>query len=145
MDVTNSLFEHIRNRLPTGYNYGDDGTIMENKVPNHKTFQQSIREDHPGDVGIFELNISRQPTYSGYSCLIAEVQIVVVVNNDGIEKAKQYLTEAFENIKDAKNKQSTNVFIRYAKLVNIIPLGKNSNNLQMVEMTLNLKYLINSN
>lgn len=142
MDVTNSLFEHIRNRLPTGYEYGDDGKVEEDGITNHETFQQFLREDHEGDVGIFELSITHQPKYAGYTYLVAEVQIVTVVNKQGIETAKQYLTEAFNNIKDIKNSQSTKIWIKQAKLVSLIPIGMNSKGIQMAALTMNLKYLV---
>lgn len=142
MDTTNSLFEHIRNRLPTDYNYGDDGTVINNNIPNHKTFQQSIREDHEGDVGIFELNNTLQSKYSGYSFLISEIQIVVVTIDGDIEKAKQYLADAFKNINDITNRESSKIKIIHSNLVSIVPLGKNSKGLQMVSLTSNIKYNI---
>lgn len=143
MDETNSLYEHIKNRLPTGYEFGDDGQKLDDSlVPNHKTSQQSIREDFEGDVGIFENIISTENTYQGYNREVAEVQIAVVTKNGDIEEAKKYLFEAFNNIKN--NPQSSHIWVRLARLVNVIPLGKNSKGLQMVSMTVYLKYLVNN-
>ena len=58
MDSSNSLYEHIKNRLPTDYNYGDDNNnIIVNsdgyEETDHQVWESSIREYSQGDVGIF--------------------------------------------------------------------------------------------
>lgn len=142
MDNANNLFEHIRNRLPDGYGFGDDGTKLDDSlVPDHKTFQQSIREDREGDVGIFEIYQSEQPNYRGYTCYIGEVQIAVVTRNGNIGEAQEYLRELYDNLNS--NTQSEHVWIKNCKMINLKPLGKNSNGLHMVVLNLKIKYLIN--
>lgn len=140
-DVTSNLFEHIKHRLPTGYEFGDDGTIIDdNLVPNHKTFQNSLRQDHEGDVGIFETYMTEQPKYNGYSCYIGEVQIAVVTKNGDIDSAKEYLIGALNNIRT--NTMSSSVYVKSCKLTNIKPVGKNDSNFQMVVLNIYLKYLL---
>ena len=103
IDETISLFEHIRNRLPTGYGLGDDENIENDGVYNHKTFQQSLREDHEGDVGIFENNISEINILSGFLGYQGNIQVAVVTKNGDIDGAMKYLKEALELRKQAKN------------------------------------------
>ena len=141
-DTTNSLFEHIRNRLPSGYGLGDDGKIVdENRVVNHSVFQQSLREDHEGDVGIFENYGQEQKTYGDCDYYKTEVQIAVVTKGGDINSACKYLKEALNNLRT--DKQSSHIWIKLCSLVNISPIGKNSNGYQMVEMNMRLKYLVN--
>lgn len=143
-DTTSSLFEHLKNRLATGYGYGDDGQTITDKIPDHRTSNQSIREDHEGDVGIFEYMIRKQPSYDGidsHTLWITNVQISVVTKQGNIEDAKDYLLESFRNfISDA---MSSNVYVKNASLINIIPAGKNSKGLQMVIMNTQVFYYIN--
>lgn len=142
MDKTNSLYEHIRNRLPMGYGYGNDEKEFNKKgIPNHQTSFQSLREDCEGDVGIFELLIEEQKKYSGYTCFKSQVQIAVVTKNGDITGAEDYLLEALGNIKS--NEMSTQVWVKQCSMVNLRPLGKNDQGLHMVAMTIALKYLLN--
>ena len=138
IDETKSLFEHIRNRLPTGYGLGDDGTVYKDNVPDHAVFQQSLREDCEGDVGIFETLTSEVKIVAGAVGWNTKIQIAVVTKQGDIDNAYKYLLEAFENIK--KNKKSTNVSVYETELVNIMPIGKNSNGYQMVSMNLSVTY-----
>ena len=139
-DNAKTLFEHIRNRLPTGFGFGDDGAVKDNKgIYNHKTFQQSLREDHEGDVGIFEIYSTEQPKYSGYSCYVAEIQIAVVCKQGDIDEAKDYLKQTLHNLRT--NEMSEHVWIKTCKLINLRPLGKNGANKQMVVLNIKIKYL----
>lgn len=136
--MTENIFEFIKTRLPTGYGLGDDNTEIVNNVPNHKTWQQSLREDHEGDVGIFENNIGSYNIFGGKLGYKSEIQIAVVTKNGDINSAIKYLKEALENIET--NSKSINIYVSDCKLVNIIPLGKNSVGLHMVSMNLAIKY-----
>ena len=141
MDETKSLFEHIRNRLPTGYGLGDDGIVIDSdNVPNHMTFQQSLREDHEGDVGIFETLTSEFSIMGGSLGYESKLQFGVVTINGDIDSAVNYLKKALENIK--KDKKSTGCYIKDCKLVNIMPVGKNSFGLQMVTMNISVRYVL---
>jgi hypothetical protein len=138
MDSTNSLFEHIKNRLPTDYGLGDDGTEYKDNIPNHKTWQQTLRENYEGDVGIFENSIGSYSIFGGQLGYKSEVQIAVVTKNGDIDSAINYLKIALENIK--KDVKSTGIYVSDCKLVNLLPLGKNSVGLHLVSMNIAIKY-----
>ena len=101
IDETKSLFEHIRNRLPTGYGLGDDETVYKDNVPDHAVFQQSLREDCEGDVGSFGTLTSEVKIVAGAVGWNTKIQIAVVTKQGDIDNAYKYLLEAFENIKKA--------------------------------------------
>lgn len=140
IDETKSLFEHIRNRLPTGYGLGDDETVYKDNVPDHAVFQQSLREDHEGDVGIFETLTSDFSIMGGAIGYESKIQFAVVTKNGDIDSAVKYFKEALNNIKT--NCKSTGCYIKNCKLVNIMPVGKNSVGLQMVTMNISIKYVL---
>jgi hypothetical protein len=140
MDTTTSLFEHVKNRLPTGFGFGDDDKIIDsNLVPNHQTSQQSIREDHEGDVGIFEMNSSTYDFSKFMHGMITEVQVAVVTKQGNIEEARKYLLSLLKNLQS--DIKSSSIYIYNCDLVNLIPLGKNSVGFQMVSMVLSIKYI----
>ena len=140
IDETKSLFEHLRNRLPNGYGLGNDGTVYKDNVPDHTVFQQSLREDHEGDVGIFENITSDFSIMGGALGYESKVQFGVVTKNGDIDSAVKYLKEALNNIKT--NCKSTGCYVKSCKLVNIMPVGKNSVGLQMVTMNISIKYVL---
>lgn len=140
IDETKSLFEHLRNRLPSGYGLGNDGTVYKDNIPDHAVFQQSLREDHEGDVGIFENITSDFSIMGGALGYISKMQFAVVTKNGDIDSAVKYLKEALNNIKT--NCKSTGCYIKECKLVNIVPVGKNSVGLQMVTMNISIKYVL---
>jgi hypothetical protein len=140
IDETTSLFEHIRNRLPPGFGLGDDETVEIDKVPDHKVWQQSLREDHEADVGVFEINTTDLPLYLNSNGYLGEVQIAVVSKNGDIENAKNYLKKAFENINE--NPQSTSIYVIECKLINLTPVGKSSVGFHIVTMDLSIKYAV---
>lgn len=146
LDNTSSLYEHIKNRLATGYEYGDDGQVIEDNIPDHRVSYMSIREDHQGDVGVFEYLIEKRDNYSkiSYQTLwISNVQISVVCKNGDIEGAKKYLLGSYNNI--LNDPESSNVYVINNILLNIRPTGKNKDGLQMVIMNIRLFYYINDN
>jgi hypothetical protein len=140
MDETKSLFEHLKNRLPTGFGLGDDGTEIVDGVPNHKVMQQSIREDHEGDVGIFDVKTSQQRLAMGLLCWNSVIQIAVVTNNGDINGAIEYLLKGLENFK--KDRKSTGITVSDVSLTSIMGIGKNSNGFQMAAMTFVIEYSI---
>ena len=141
-DTTSNLFEHIKNRLAAGYGYGDDSQVIVDGVPNHRTSHESIREDHEGDVGIFEYIIDAQNKYGKTNSVDTlwrtSVLISVVCLNGDIETCKDYLLDSFSNLID--DKASSNIFMQNAKLINMRPSGKNSKGLQMVIMNIQCSY-----
>lgn len=142
-DVTNNLFEHIRHRLPDKYNLGDNNTVYDEHVPNHCVWNQSLREDHEGDVGVFQTRLAQAEMFHGVACLLANIQIAVVCLNGDIDSAEKYLREALENIK--QDDTSTSIYVKKCELIDIVPLGKNSVGNQMIEMDISIKYVVLSN
>jgi hypothetical protein len=140
--MINTIYNFINSHLPIGYNFGDDGQIISNNIPDHMCAQQAIREDHEGDVGIFELGTRKESLFHAYTCDVTSIQIPVVTINGDIDIAKKYLNELFKNIKGIKNED--NISILECNFINLLPLGKNSKGLQMVELTIQLKYIINN-
>lgn len=135
------LFEHIRERLPDKYNLGDNNSIIVEGTPNHSVFQQSLREDHEGDVGIFETQTSDISMFAGVVGYETRLQFGVVTKDGDIDSAKAYLREALNNIK--QNKKSDSCSVANCKLISIMPVGKNSVGLQMVTMNIIVKYILN--
>lgn len=140
MDTTNNLYEHIINRLPDKYGLGNNGTEYNDEgISNHKALEQSLREDHEGDVGVFITRLAQAEIFHGVAAQLANIQIAVVCVNGDIDTAIKYLKEAFTNIKE--NDKSTSIYVKKCDLINIIPLGKNSTGNHMVEMDISLKYI----
>lgn len=142
-DTTNNLFEHIRHRLPDKYNLGDNNVTYKDNVPNHCVWNQSLREDHEGDVGVFQTRLAQAEIFHGVACLLANIQIAVVCLNGDIDSAEKYLREALENIK--QDDTSTSIYVKKCELIDIVPLGKNSIGNQMIEMDISIKYVVLSN
>lgn len=140
--MINTIYEFISSNLPSGYNFGDDNQNIVDNVPDHMCAQQAIREDHEGDVGVFELGTTLQTLFHGFMCNVTQIQIPVVTINGDIDDAKKYLLQAFENISSIRNKD--NISVVDCDLINLLPLGKNSKGLQMVELSIQLKYVINN-
>jgi hypothetical protein len=140
-DTTNNLFEHIKNRLPQDYeDLGDNNIIIDDEgTPNHKVWEQSLREDFMGDVGVFQTRLSQQEIYHGVAYQMANVQIAVVCINGDIDTAEQYLRQAYANLKS--NDRSSSIYVKRCDLIDIVPLGKNSIGNQMIEMDVSLKYV----
>lgn len=139
MDETNNLYEHIINRLPNKYGLGNNNIEYdEDGISNHRVWEQSLREDHQGDVGIFQTRLSQAEIFHGVSFQLANVQIAVVCVNGDINTAVDYLKETFNSLK--KNDRSTSIYISRCDLIDIVPLGKNSIGNHMVEMDISLKY-----
>ena len=142
-DTTNNLFEHIRHRLPDKYNLGDNNMTYMDNVPNLCVWNQSLREDHEGDVGVFQTRLAQAEMFHGVACLLANIQIAVVCLNGDIDSAEKYLREALENIK--QDDTSTSIYVKKCELIDIVPLGKNSVGNQMIEMDISIKYVVLSN
>lgn len=142
-DTTNNLFEHIRHRLPDKYNLGDNNVTYKDNVPNHCVWNQSLREDHQGDVGVFMTRMAQAEIFHGVASQLANVQIAVVCVNGDINTAEKYLREAYNNLK--VNDRSTSIYVKRCDLIDIVPLGKNSIGNQMIEMDISLKYVYLNN
>lgn len=137
-DTTSSLYEHIKNRLPTGFGYGNDGQVIVDKVKSQAVWQQTLREDHPGDVGIFEIKTVEQKIAYGAIAYVSNIQFGVVCKSNDINNAINYLLKAYDNIK--KDRKSSSITVDVAELINCMPIGKNSEGNQMVAMNLKVTY-----
>lgn len=144
-DTTSSLYEHLKNRLATGYGYGDDQQVVVDNIPDHRCSYQSIRESNEGDVGIFEYIINRTPSMDGinsHALWETNVQISAVVKDGDIQQCKKYLLDSYNNF--VNDVESSNVYVRGANLLNIRPAGKNSEGLQMCIINFKIYYYINT-
>lgn len=142
-DTTKNLYEHLKNRLYIGYGYGDDGQVIVDKVPDHAVFNQSLREDHQGDVGVFEYLIDKQPSYdkiASHTLWKSNVQISVVCKDGDIDTAKMFLIKSFKNF--VEDDLSSDIYIDGIRLINILPSGKNKDGNQMIIMNIQVLYYI---
>lgn len=142
LDNAKTLFEHIRNRLPTGYGLGDDNKVQDPKTKrwNHQTAHNSIREDCEGDVGIFEIYKTPIKTYNSSNGYDAELQLVVICVDGDTDNAENYLLQTVKNLK--QNKSSEGIYIGRCRVINFTSFGKTVNGLQTVIINLKINYLI---
>lgn len=141
-EQVSSLFEHIKNRLDTTYEYGDVGQVIKDKKPNHAVWEQSIREDCQGDVGIFEITKTELSNARGMYLYEGEIQIVVVCKSNDLDNAKTYLKNTLKNL---RTNYKSNMFIfKNVKLLNLRPMGKNKVGNQMVVLNIQIMYVENT-
>lgn len=140
-EQVSSLYEHIKNRLDTTYEYGDVGKELVDKIPNHAVWEQSLREDYQGDVGIFEITKTEITKYSGCTMYQGEIQIVVVCKSNDLDNAKLYLNNTLKNLRT--NVRSSMYWFKHVKLLNLRPMGKNKVGNQMAVLNISVKYLEN--
>jgi len=134
------IYDYIIGLLPDFEGYGNyNKQYDDDGVSDHAAFKQSIREDHPGDVGIFVYNNAYSRGFSKRLYNSAEVQIAVNAYND-LSIAIGYLNTLFKNI--CENQTSENIKIQNYKMLNLAPVGKNSNGLQVVVLNIRLNYII---
>lgn len=140
-DTTNNLFEHIKNRLPISFqDIGENNVILDDDGnSNHQVWEQSLREDHEGDVGVFQTRLSQAEIFHGVAYDLANVQIAVVCPNGDIDTAERFLRQSLSNLKS--DDRSTSIYVKRCDLIDIVPLGKNSIGNQMIEMDVSLKYV----
>jgi len=134
------IYDYVISNLPLGYNYGNDNTVIKDNIPNHKAWKQSLREDHPGDVGLFITDIRDEMINSG---LIAyhevQMQVAIVVINGDISSSERYIRELYNNL--INNKIFNDISVSRVDLLNIVPLGKNTVGNQMNSCNLLIDYM----
>lgn len=116
------------------------GTEYEN------VFFQTMREDKPGDVGIYLYESSNDvEDLSGddiYNCIKVQVQVNSEQSEEGLQTALNYLTSFVERI---ENKASNVDGIEFISAQHIgpraIPIGKNDFNIIVCKSTIDLKYI----
>lgn len=119
------------------------GTEYEN------VFYQTMREDTPGDVGIYLYESSSDvEDMSGeevFNCIKVHVQVNAEQTEQGLSRALNYLTKFVEKI---ENEQSDIDGIEFISAQHIgpraVPIGKNNYNILICKSTVDLKYTFES-
>lgn len=142
MGAIEYLYDFIISCVPDVEGYGNyNKTYDEDGVSDHSIFKQSIREDHPGDIGVFITSSASTSKMCGDSLYIADVQIVLNTINGDIISGLAVLNDTFKNIRSTKGNE--NILLKSIKLLNIHPVGKNSSGLQWCTCNIETKYIIN--
>lgn len=135
-----SIFGFINGLLPHTVGYGDtDSKLDDDGIYDHTVWTQTIREDHEGDVGIFQINEGEDNKLRYHPIREANMQVVVNCVNGNIVEAMEYLRELYENIRSSKGNDYVCLFDY--KLTNISPVGKHSSGLQWCVLNILLKYI----
>ena len=138
MDEDKTLYGFIKEQIPEVNGYGITGQTTVDGVTDHDIFYQSIREDHEGDIGIF-LITGQENTQLQYGEIYnSEVQIVVNSVNGDIAGVLDMLKNTLKNIR--QNKRNNYIYMMDCGLINLAPVGKNSNGLQWSVMNILCKY-----
>lgn len=138
MDEDKTLYGFIKEQIPAVNGYGVTGQTTVDGVTDHDIFYQSIREDHEGDIGIF-LITGQENTQLQYGEIYnSEVQIVVNSVNGDIAGVLDMLKNTLKNIR--QNKRNNYIYMMDCGLINLAPVGKNSNGLQWSVMNILCKY-----
>lgn len=138
MDEDKTLYGFIKEQIPEVNGYGVTGQTTVDGVTDHDIFYQSIREDHEGDIGIF-LITGQENTQLQYGEIYnSEVQIVVNSVNGDIAGVLDMLKNTLKNIR--QNKRNNYIYMMDCGLINLAPVGKNSNGLQWSVMNILCKY-----
>ena len=116
------------------------GTEYEN------VFFQTMREDKPGDVGIYLYESSNDvEDLSGddvYNCIKVQVQVNSEQSEEGLQTALNYLTSFVERIENEASNVDGIEFISAQHLgPRAIPIGKNGLNIIVCKSTVDLKYI----
>lgn len=138
MDEDKTLYGFIKEQIPEVNGYGVTGQTTVDGVTDHDIFYQSIREDHEGDIGIF-LITGQENTQLQYGEIYnSEVQIVVNSVNGDIAGVLDMLKNTLKSIR--QNKRNNYIYMMDCGLINLAPVGKNSNGLQWSVMNILCKY-----
>ena len=133
------LYEYIRKQIPVIDGYGEAGKeIDENLVSNHDVFFQSIRDDHEGDIGIFIIDGSEDTKLMFGEIYESEIQIVVNSVDGELKPVLELLQQLLKNIRN--NNRDENIYVMNCGLINLRPVGKNSNGIQWSVMNILCKY-----
>lgn len=139
MNEDATIFGFIKEQIPAVNGYGVTGQTTVDGVTDHDIFYQSIREDHEGDIGIFMITGQEDKELIYGKMLVSEIQVVVNSVNGDIAGVLNMLMKTLENIR--KNKKNSYVYVQRCELINLCPVGKNSNGLQWDVMNILCKYM----
>lgn len=138
MDEDKTLYGFIKEQIPAVNGYGVTGQTTVDGVTDHDIFYQSIREDHEGDIGIFMITGQENTQLQYGEIYNSEVQIVVNSVNGDIAGVLDMLKNTLKNIR--QNKRNNYIYMMDCGLINLAPVGKNSNGLQWSVMNILCKY-----
>lgn len=108
-------------------------------------FYQTMREDQPGDVGIYLYESANdEEDLSGnevYNCIKVHVQVNSEQSTEGMAKALKYLTKFTERIENENSDVDGVEFISAMHLgPRAIVIGKNNHNILICRSVIDLKY-----
>lgn len=143
-DEDKTLYGFIKQSIVAVDGYGVTNQTINDGVTDHDIFYQSIREDHEGDIGIFIITGQENTQLQYGEIYISEVQIVVNSVNGDIAGVLDMMKNTLNNIR--RNKRNDYIYMMDCGLINMRPVGKNSNGLQWSVMNILCKYtyLVNS-
>lgn len=109
-------------------------------------FFQTMREDVPGDVGIYLYESSDDvESLDGnpvYNCIKVHVQVNCEQSADGMKKALNYLTNFVFKMEHERSDVAGISFVAAKhKGPRAVPIGKNSYNILICKSTVDLKYI----
>lgn len=113
-------------------------------------FYQTMREDQPGDVGIYLYESANdEEDLSGnevYNCIKVHVQVNSEQSTEGMAKALRYLTKFTERIENENSDVEGVEFISAMHLgPRAIAIGKNNHNILICRSVIDLKYTFETN
>ena len=121
---------------------------IEKKLDNtyKNVFYQTMREDKPGDVGIYLYESSNDvEDISGnevYNCIKVQVQVNSELGIDGMKKALDYLTRFTERIETENSDIEGIEFISAVHLgPRALSIGKNDYGFLVCRSIIDLKYI----
>lgn len=125
---------------------------VEKKLGNEyeNVFYQTMREDKPGDVGIYLYESANdEEDLSGnevYNCIKVHVQVNSEQSTEGMAKALRYLTKFTERIENENSDVDGVEFISAMHLgPRAIAIGKNNHNILICRSVIDLKYTFETN
>ena len=113
-------------------------------------FFQTMREDKPGDVGIYLYESANdEEDLAGnevYNCIKVHVQVNSEQSTEGMAKALRYLTKFTERIENENSDVDGIEFISVQHLgPRAIAIGKNNYNILICRSVIDLKYTFETN
>ena len=113
-------------------------------------FYQTMREDQPGDVGIYLYESANdEEDLSGnevYNCIKVHIQVNSEQSTEGMAKALRYLTKFTERIENENSDVDGVEFISAMHLGHrAIAIGKNNHNILICRSVIDLKYTFETN
>ena len=125
---------------------------VENKLGDEyeNVFYQTMREDQPGDVGIYLYesanDVEDMAGEEVFNCIKVHVQVNSEQSTDGMAKALRYLTKFTERIENENSDVDGVEFISAQHLgPRAIAIGKNNYNILICRSVIDLKYTFETN